>query len=302
MGREYGVRGGEDWTPGGRLLLEHVEGRARDRPGRERVRQSGLVHDLPPRAVHDVRGPLHERELLRADHPLRLRGEGRVDAEIVRLHQEGGEAVDESDPPLLRRGWREIWIERDHVHPEGLRPPRDLRADPTGAEEPEDLPVELPSLETLLLPLPRLHRAIRLRDLAGEGEHVAERELCDGDRAPGGRVHHGDPFRGRGLDVDVIDADARATDDLEFRRFREDLRSDLRPAADDERIVVRDDLDELLRVRLDDVDVMDRAELRDRFRLQAIRDEDPHRAAKGGSVLKSGRPDVSGAAGSRTIG
>src|SRR5437870_620893 len=85
---------------------------------------------ISPRAVHDVRGPLHERELLRADHPLRLRGEGRVDAEIVRLHQEGGEAVDESDPPLLRRGWREIWIERDHVHPEGLRPPRDLRADP----------------------------------------------------------------------------------------------------------------------------------------------------------------------------
>jgi hypothetical protein len=66
--------------------------------------------------------------------------------------------------------------------------------------------------------LPALVEAIGLRDLAGEREHHRDGVLGGGDGVAEGRVHHHDAARGGGGDVDVVDADAGAADDLEPRR------------------------------------------------------------------------------------
>ena len=49
-----------------------------------------------------------------------------------------------------------------------------------------------------------------------------------------GRIHHGDAVRRGRADVDVVDADARAADGSELGRRLDDVRRDLRGAADDE--------------------------------------------------------------------
>jgi hypothetical protein len=60
----------------------------------------------------------------------------------------------------------------------------------------------------------------------GGGRDVAQR-----------RVHHDDPAPARGLDVDVVDADPRAADELELGSGVDDVLGDFDGAADDEAFV-----------------------------------------------------------------
>ena len=68
------------------------------------------------------------------------------------------------------------------------------------------------------------------------------------DRIAERRVHHDDAARGRGRNVDVVDADAGAADDLQLRRPLEQLRGDLGRRADRKAVIVADDPGELVLV------------------------------------------------------
>ena len=84
------------------------------------------------------------------------------------------------------------------------------------------------------------------------------------DRIAERRVHHDHAAGGRGWNVDVVDADARAADDLEFRRALEQLGGDFGVGANGEPVIVANDLGELLFVETRfDVD-LDAALLEDR--------------------------------------
>ena len=66
------------------------------------------------------------------------------------------------------------------------------------------------------------------------------------DGVAAGRVHdHDAPLRG-GLDVDVVDADAGAPDDLQPGRRRQGLRGHLGLAPDDQRVEFADPRDQLV--------------------------------------------------------
>ena len=63
------------------------------------------------------------------------------------------------------------------------------------------------------------------------------------------------PLRGGGLDVDVVDADAGAADDLQLAGVREDRRGDLGRRADPQAVVLADDGRQLFGFQADlDVD------------------------------------------------
>ena len=77
--------------------------------------------------------------------------------------------------------------------------------------------------------------------------------LGGGDRVAERRVHH-DHAAGRGgWNIDVVDADAGAANDLQFLRALEQLRGDLGRGANGEPVIVADDLGEffLVESRLD---------------------------------------------------
>ena len=65
------------------------------------------------------------------------------------------------------------------------------------------------------LPLAVLERRVRRGDVAGGGEHQRHRELGGADDVGGRGVDHHHAGLGRGLDVDVVEADTGAGDDLE---------------------------------------------------------------------------------------
>src|SRR5205085_7116614 len=98
---------------------------------------------------------------------------------------------------------------------------------------------QLEARELRSLPLPTANRGIRGRDPAGDTGQEGQRVLRGRDRVAGRGIHDGDPGRRRGIEVDVVDADARPADDLEAAAGRgDDVAIDLDLAADDERVVV----------------------------------------------------------------
>ena len=78
---------------------------------------------------------------------------------------------------------------------------------------------------------------MRLRDVARLRQQQRDRLLGGADDVGLRRVHDHDAAAGGLLDVDVVEADPGARDDLEVGRRRQHLGGDLRGAADDQGVV-----------------------------------------------------------------
>ncbi len=155
-------------------------------------------------------------------------------------------------------------IKGDDPHLQSQGPRGDDRADVPATNDSERLAGQFDAHEAVLFPLSRLGRNVGARDLAGEREHECDRMLGGGDRIAEWRVHHDHASRCRGRNVDVVDADAGATDDFQLRRGLEQLGRDFGRGANGEPVIVADDLGELLLVESRfDVD-LDAALLEDR--------------------------------------
>ena len=109
-------------------------------------------------------------------------------------------------------------VEGDDVHLEALGALGDELADAAEADHAERLAVELGALELGPVPAPVDQRAVRLRDVAEQGQRQRQGVLGGGDRVRLGRVGDDDPAAGRGRDVDVVDAGAGAADHLQVGR------------------------------------------------------------------------------------
>ena len=141
-----------------------------------------------------------------------------------------------------------------HPHLEAARPARHLLADPAEADQPERLVRELHAGEARTFPAALLERAVRLRDLAGERKQEA-RIVCSAAETTVdcGRVRDDDPALRRRREVDVVHPHPGPADHLQALGPLDQVGGELRPAADDDRVVVADRRGEVA-VRVD-VDV-----------------------------------------------
>ena len=176
---------------------------------------SAFSSTSPPRAQLTMRTPcfgLLQRR--RIDDVAGLVGERRVQRDEIGAAQQIVELhllhADLHGP--LRRQER---IEGDHLHLQPDGAVGDDRADVAAADDAERLGEQLDAQELGLLPLAGLGGAIGFRDLARQRHHQRDGVLGGGDGIAEGRVHDDDALGGRGLDVDVVDADAGAADHLE---------------------------------------------------------------------------------------
>ena len=95
---------------------------------------------------------------------------------------------------------------------------------------------------------------MRLRHVPREREQQRDRMLGRGVDGRLRGVRDDDPAPRRGVDVDVVDADSRAPDDLEPARALDERRVERRRRAHDDRVEVADDLREVRVGVLDDVE------------------------------------------------
>ena len=114
------------------------------------------------------------------------------------------------------------------------------------ADQAQGLEAELGAHEAVLLPLAGLGRGVGVGHLAGDREHQGDRMLGRGDGVAERRVHHHNAMRRRRLQVDIVDADAGAADDLELLCRFEYFGGDLSRRTDGEPVILANDLEQFL--------------------------------------------------------
>ena len=200
-----------------------------------------------------------------------------MDRHEVRLHQERLERRHHLDAHLLRAIDAHVWIERDHPHREPGRACGDERADPPEAYEPDRLAGELDAFPPRPLPPAVDEVRMRLRHVARLRQQECQRLLGGADDVGLGRVDHHDASAGAGLDVDVVQPDPGARDDLEVRGGSQHRLRHPGRASDDQRVVGRDlRLQRSRREIRPDVDLEVLPEELETLVAELLRDEHPH--------------------------
>ena len=231
---------------GRRLDFVHIQRGCCDLAALQRIVQRLLVNEPAACAVDDPHALLRLREPLGVEHVLRLVRERHVHRDVVGKRHDFIEALDQLHLQRTRAACGEIRVVCEDAHAECDRAPCDLRADAAHAENGERLAVKFDTLERLAVPFARLHRRIRLRDVARDRHEQAERVLCRGDRVARGRVHHHHAALRRGLHVHIVHADTGSSHDLQFLRRLDDARIHLRLRAHDEAVELADDLEKFV--------------------------------------------------------
>ena len=144
------------------------------------------------------------------------------------------------DAHLRGAGGLDVGVVGDDLHAEGGHPLGDQHADAAEADDAEGLLAQLDAGVLAALPLAVLERGVGRRDVAGGGDEQAAGELGGGDDVGGRRVDDHHAGLGGGGDVDVVEADAGAGDDLELPGGGDRLRVDLGRAADEDGVDVGD--------------------------------------------------------------
>ena len=219
---------------GAGLLGVDVETGRRDPALLEGRVQGVLVDDAAAGGVDQDQRRLDGRELLGADD---ADGLGRL-GQVHRDHVAGAQQLvqaDQADPHLRGAAGGHEGVVGDDVHPEGREPLRDERADPAEADDAGGLLVELDPGVLAALPLALPQRRVGRRDVAGGGQQQPDRQLGGAHDVGLRRVDDHDAGLGRGLHVDVVQADAGAGHDLEPAGGREHLGVHAGGAADEDR-------------------------------------------------------------------
>ena len=183
-----------------------------------------------------------------------------------------------STPWLAACSARDVGIgtQDDHLHRPGTV--GDRLPDLAETDDPEGPSTELQAREFAPLPFAAAHARVGRGRPAGDAIEQRERVLGGRDRVAGRCVDDRDAGPGRGVEIDVVDADARPADDEEPRAGGDQRRIDRDLAPDDQRLVVGQDRRELAVGAADPlVDlVTSGCEEIEALARDALGDEDPH--------------------------
>jgi hypothetical protein len=207
--------------------------------------QRRLVDQPAACAVDDAHALLRLGQVLRRQDVAGLVSQWRVQRDEIGTGQQLIE-LDLLDAEFDAALGREEGIIGDHLHLQAARPLGDDRADIARPDQPQRLGRELHAHEAVLLPLARLGGRVGLGQLAGKREHQRDGVLGGGDGIAERRVHHHHTLRGRGRNINIVDADAGAADHLQVRGSVQDVARDLGRGADREAVIAADDLLELV--------------------------------------------------------
>jgi hypothetical protein len=205
-----------------RLGHVHVKSGTRDAVRLECGVERVFVDESTTGDVHDECGRLHQCELVGGDHARCLGSLGHVDRDEVGLRKQFIERQ-QSDAELLRTSAGHVGVVGDNVHPERLKAGRDECADTAEADDADGLFVELGSGVLRSLPGTGGEAGMRGRDEAGHADDVADGEFGGRDDVGCRSVDNHHTGRGGRLDVNVVEANSSACDDLEGLRGGECL-------------------------------------------------------------------------------
>ena len=261
---------------GRRLLVEDVDAGPGEVTRFERLCHRGLVDDAAAGHVEHDRAGLELGDRRPADQALRRAGQRHVHGDDVRACEQGVE-VDELGAVIGRLLGRDVRVDAQDDHLHGPCSVGDGQADLAQADDPERPAAQLEPGELRALPLAATDRGIGGGRSASDAVKQGERVLGRGDGVARRRVDDRDPGAGRGVEVDVVHADAGATDDDQPRAGGDELGIHLDLAAHDQRVIVGEESGQLLaRAAEPLVDLVGRREELHALARDLLGDEDPH--------------------------
>ena len=140
------------------------------------------------------------------------------------------------DAELRGAGGRHVRVVGHDVRAERGEPLGDELPDPAEPHHADGLAVDLGARERRPLPGVFAQRRVGRRDLARGGQHQRQRVLGGAVDVRRRRVDHQHAAGGGGVDVDVVQADTCARDDLQFGRGGQHLGVDGGRGADQQRV------------------------------------------------------------------
>ena len=247
MGRANDVGQAKQRIGGRRLIREHVEPAAADLARYDGLAHGGFVHQLAARAIDDAHALLCLGDVFRVHDVARLRRQRRVQRDeigalekLVELHL--------LDADVTRALNRQEGIERDDAHAQAHGAISDDGADIAAADDAQRLGGDFHAHEAVLFPLASLRRHIGGGDFSGDRKHHRNGVFGGGDGIAEGRVHHDDALGGGSGNIDVVNADACASNDLQACGAFQQFGGRLGVGANGEAIIIADDFCELFLV------------------------------------------------------
>ena len=211
---------------GGRLLAKHVKRRAGNVTGFKRRGERSIIDQLAARAIDQPHAALHLRERFRVDDVAGLFGERRMQRDEIGAPPQLVQ-FDLLHAELKRALGRQKRVVGDDFHLQAERAVGDDRADIAAADDAQRLAEDFHAEKFVFLPLAGAGRAVGFRNLPSQRQHQRDRMFRGRDRIAEWRIHHNDAARGRGCDVDVVDADAGPADHLQALGVLQQLARDL---------------------------------------------------------------------------
>ena len=284
MRGDHDVGIAEQRMVGDRLLAEDVQCRRGDLAGVQGVLECGVDDQ---RAAGDVEYPhavLHLREGGGVEPVLGVRGAGQVHGDEVSrgihlLGRQGALGAEFAEALLADEG-----VEGEHPHAEAVGAGRDQLADPAEAEDAERLGMQLDTGEPGAVPGTGDEGGMRLRHVAGQRQQQRHGVLGRCDHIRLRRVGDHDAQTGRGLDVDVVHADARARNDPQPGRPGQQARVKLGRRTDQDALELADPAHQLGIVPVEAAHDLDPGRTQQRLPGTAdlLRDENSQRRHRGG--------------------
>ena len=238
MRRDDDLRQLEQRAVRARFGGEHVETCAADVAAGDRVGERLLVDQAAAGGVDDDDARLGLGQRLLADQARGLLGLGQVHRDEVGAAQQFVERQ-QLDAELRGAGMRHVRVVGGDVRAEGGEPLGDQLADAAEPDDADRLAEDLGARERRPLPGVVAQRRVGGRDLSGRRQQQRERVLGGAVDVRRRRVDDQHAAGGGGVDVDVVQADAGAGDDLQLGRGGQHLGVDGRRGTHQQRVGVR---------------------------------------------------------------
>mmetsp|Transcript_52428 Transcript_52428/g.109375 ORF Transcript_52428/g.109375 Transcript_52428/m.109375 type:complete len:256 (+) Transcript_52428:96-863(+) len=195
------------------LVLVHVHGEPPDGPRVEPLDRRRRLHQRATGGVDDDHALLHLRHRRPVDDVVGGGKQRHVQRDDVRLAEQRlpVHVLHAQGLHLIRRI---LVVPEEAGRAEGLEDPRGDAADVAGADDADDLAVDVEALEPADGEVVLADPVVRLGDLADDGEQQAHGELRHRVGAVGGDAPHGDAVLVRRLDVDVVEPGVAQEDEL----------------------------------------------------------------------------------------
>ena len=195
------------------LGRKNVQSCAADLAAVQRLFQRLFIDQPATCTVNDANTLFGLRKIFPRQYIAGLVGQRRVQGDEVCLGEQGIEVSLFNAHFNCAIGGEER-VKGHDLHPQSQRTARDNRSDIASPNKAKRLARNLNAHETIFRPLTSLRLCIRLWQLTREGEHQCNGVFSRGDGIAKRRVHDDNTFGRRIRNIDIIDANAGAANNL----------------------------------------------------------------------------------------